>query len=181
MKNILFLFISILFFSCIDFQRPESTPICPSNEIEEDKAINIRLPPWSDEPLDINSLDKRNVLSILVNKKNELIVRDKKMDVKNLRTKVKEFISNPNQNLDFAENPKKAIVSLGNERGTDYKSYIAVYNEIKGAYNELRNEKTLEMFGKEFEEINAALQKEIKSLIPLVIVEAEPTAFGEEE
>lgn len=147
--------------------------------IEEDKEILTKLPPWSENESDVTKLKERNVLSILVNNKNELIVREKKMEVKNLRSEVKEFISNPNQDALYAEDPKKAIVSIGNEKGTDYKIYLTVFNEIKSAYNELRDEKAMVMFGKKFEEINSNQQKEIRSIIPLVISEAEPTDFDE--
>ena len=55
-----------------------------------------------------------------------------------------------------------------------------MYNEIKGAYNELRNEKAIELYKNDFENLSPEQQKEIRSMIPLVISEAEPTAFGEE-
>ncbi len=37
------------------------------------------------------------------------------------------------------DNPEKAVISLKNDRETDYKVYIAVQNELVAAYNELRN------------------------------------------
>ena len=38
-----------------------------------------------------------------------------------------------------SDNPDKAIISLKNDRETEYKIYIAVQNELVAAYNELRN------------------------------------------
>ena len=55
-----------------------------------------------------------------------------------------------------------------------------MYNELKAAYNELRNELALKKFGKEYEALNSDRRREIRNEIPLVISEAEPTAFGEE-
>ena len=147
----------------------------------QDKGISIKLPPWAENEPEVTKLNKRNVLSVLVNNKNELFVRDKKMNVKNLRLEVKEFVSNPYQAPNYAERPDKAIISLKNDRGTDYKAYIEVYNEIKGAYNELRNEEALRSYGKDFEDVNSDQQKTIRAKIPLVISESEPTAFGEED
>jgi len=176
MKNIIFALLLISIFGCTNAQQPQTSPKSPL-EIIEDKGINVKLPPWSDEAPDMNSFDKRNVLSVLVNKKNELIVRDKKMEIKDLKLMVKEFIYNPDQEAHYAEKPTKAFISLGNEKGTDYKTYLNVYNEIKAAYNELRDEQALQKFGKEFNEITYSQQKEIKSIIPIVISEAEPTDF----
>ena len=103
------------------------------------------------------------------------------MDIKDLKSNVKNFISNPNKDLLLSEDPTKAVISLKNDRGTQYKTYIEVYNELKTAYNELWEEMALSRFGKSLQELSAAQQKQIKDDIPLVISEAEPTAFGEED
>lgn len=151
-----------------------------TTQIAEDKGITIKLPPWSEDEPDITKLNERNVYSVLVNANNDLLVRDVPMKVTKLRENAKEFIYNPENRPDYAERPDKAIISLKNDRGTKYKAYIEVYNEIKGAYNELRNEEAQRMHNKDFEFITSEQQKEIRAKIPLVISEAEPTAFGEE-
>ena len=151
-----------------------------TTQIAEDKGITIKLPPWSEDEPDITKLNERNVYSVLVNANNDLLVRDVPMSVAKLRENAKEFIYNPTQRPDYAERPDKAIISLKNDRGTKYEAYIEVYNEIKGAYNELRNEAAKREYGKDFEFLDYAQQKEIRAKIPLVISEAEPTAFGEE-
>ncbi len=149
--------------------------------IVEDKGILVKLPPWSEEEPEITKLNTRNVYSVLVNAQNQLLVRGEPMRIRDLRNNTKEFISNPTNREDYAESPNKAIVSMKNDRGTNYKTYLEVYNEVKAAYNELRNEAALAKYGKGFEKITYNQQKEIRSAIPLVISEAEPTAFGEEE
>lgn len=148
--------------------------------IVEDKGILVKLPPWSDEPPEIQKLNTRNVFSVLVNAENQLLVRGEPARIGDLRERAKEFISNPNKRPDLAEKPTKAIISLKNDRGTNYKTYLEVYNEIKGAYNDLRNEAAMKRHGKEFEALSSAQQKEIRMAIPLFISEAEPTSFGEE-
>lgn len=148
--------------------------------IVEDKGVLVKLPPWSEEEPDITQLKKRNVYSVLVNANNDLLVREQPMRISDLRENAKEFISNPLQREDLAESPKKAIVSLKNDRGTKYGTYLRVYNELKAAYNELRNELALKRFGKEYEFLDSEKRKQVRSEIPLIISEAEPTAFGEE-
>ncbi|MDX1685621.1 MAG: biopolymer transporter ExbD [Saprospiraceae bacterium] len=148
--------------------------------IVEDKGVLVKLPPWSDEPPEITQLNTRNVFSVLVNANNDLLVRDEPVRIEDLRDRAKEFISNPQKREDLAESPTKAIISLKNDRGTKYETYLSVYNELKGAYNELRNELALKRFGKEYEFLSYDRRKQIRSEIPLVISEAEPTAFGEE-
>ncbi|MEL6925236.1 MAG: biopolymer transporter ExbD, partial [Bacteroidota bacterium] len=54
-------------------------------------------------------------------------------------------------------------------------TYIEVYNELKGAYNELWNEKAQQSYGQYYEELAKEYQIAIRNQIPLVISEAEPS------
>jgi len=148
--------------------------------IVEDKGVLVKLPPWSDEPPDIQQLKTRNVYSVLVNAQNQLLVRGEPADLETLRENAKEFIMNPEKRPDMAEKPTKAIVSMKNDRGTKYATYLEVYNEIKGAYNELRNEEANKRHGRDYEYCSREERADIRAMIPLVISEAEPTNFGEE-
>ncbi len=148
--------------------------------IAEDKGLLVKLPPWSDEPPEVTKMNTRNVYSVLVNANNELLVRGEPMQLRDLKENTIKFISNPLHESDKAENPKKAIISLKNDRGTKYKTFLSVYNELKAAYSEIRDAEARKRFGKGFDNLNKEQRKEIKSAIPLVISEAEPTSFGEE-
>jgi hypothetical protein len=86
-------------------------------------------------------------------------------------------------------NPDKAIISLVNNRGTEYGTYIAVQNELVAAYNQLRDREAQRLFGKPFTQMESQLRdprytgnketlKEqvevIKAMIPQKLSEAEP-------
>lgn len=148
--------------------------------IDVDKGVLVKLPPWSDEPPEELDMKTRNVYSVLVNAQDQLLVRKEPADIKALRANAKDFIMNPTKAPDMAETPTKAIISIKNDRGTSYATYLEVYNEIKAAYNELREEEAQRKYGKSFEYLARDKQKEIRSRIPLVISEAEPTDFGEQ-
>jgi len=151
--------------------------------IVEDKGITVKLPPWSEEKPDITQLKTRNVFSVLVNAQNQLLVRNQPVSIRDLRKNAVEFISNPYGREDYAEKPTKAIIMLKNDRGTNYKTYLEVYNELKGAYNDLWNEASLKKYGVPYDEdkLPLAYRKAIKAEIPMVLSEAEPTAYGEEK
>lgn len=149
--------------------------------ISEDKGILVKLPPWTPDQPEPTEVKERNVYSVLINANNDLLVRKVPMDIKDLNSNVKNFIINPNKDLSLSEDPTMAVISLKNDRGTQYKTYIEVYNELKSAYSELWDEMALARFGKSLYELSAAQQKQIKDDIPLVISEAEPSAFGEED
>ncbi len=149
--------------------------------MDQDKGVLVRLPPWSDEKPESERLASRRVLSVLVNSNDELLVRGEMADINALRSRTKEFIMNPNKRDDMPKEPKDAIISLMNDRGTHYAKYLAVYNELKAAYNELYDEEAQRRYGKPFEKLSKSKQKLIKKIIPLVLSEAESTNYGEED
>lgn len=148
--------------------------------IAEDKGVLVKLPPWSTEPPETMKLKDRNVYSVLVNADNQLLVRGELASVDELRENAKEFIMNPSSRSDMAESPKKAIVSLKNDRGTKYSTYLEVYNELKAAYSELRDDYAMNKYGSMYEYCTRDERRTIRDEIPLIISEAEPTNFGEE-
>lgn len=146
-----------------------------TTQISEDKGLLIKLPPWSDAPAESLKMKERNVFSVLVNAQNQLLVRKKLASIDNLRDNAKDFILNPNAKDDMAEAPTKAIISIKNDRGTSFETYVAVYNELKSAYNELWDERSMKLYNKSYVNIASDLQRGIRAEIPLVISEAEPT------
>lgn len=152
-----------------------------TTQIVEDKGILVKLPIWSEVEPDPLKLIPRNVFSVLVNADNDLLVRGEPADIDELRERAKEFITNPERREDLSEAPTKAIISLKNDRGTKYETYLAVYNELKAAYDELWDEESRRTHGVAYsEELPIDIRRAIKSKIPMVLSEAEPTAFGAE-
>ena len=77
-------------------------------------------------------------------------------------------------------NLTKGVVSLQNDRGTKYGKYIEVQNEIVGAINDLRNELSMQTWGKDFIHLNDDQQKMIKTIYPFAISEAEPRSLAKD-
>ncbi len=149
--------------------------------IDVERGITVRLPEWSEEPPEELELKQRNVFNVLVNAQNQLLVENKPAQVDNLREMAKDFIMNPTGNPELSEAPNAAIISLKNDRGTNYETYIEVYNELKAAYRELWDEEAMATIGKHYtDDLPKSDKDKIKEKIPFVISEAEPTAFGEE-
>lgn len=140
--------------------------------INAEKGLRVKLPPFSKEPP--IAWNERNVLSIKINKLNQILVEGEQVQVSELRSLTKEFLLNPHQKPNYPLSPKKAIVSVQNDRETSYNTYIRAYNEIKGAYNELWDEKSNDLFNVDFETLDNSQKKKIQKEIPLVISEAEP-------
>ncbi|MGB0863225.1 MAG: ExbD/TolR family protein [Saprospiraceae bacterium] len=139
-----------------------------------DQGIAVKLPPWSDEDPMMTKIPSRNIFRIVVNAQNNLLVEGERAKVSDLKSKIIEFITNPNQSANLARSPKSAIISLQNDRGTSYETYIDVYNELKAAYNTIWNTEAQARFGFNYEDLERKQQKLITKDFPLVISEAEP-------
>jgi len=73
----------------------------------------------------------------------------------------------------------KGVISLQNDRGTSYKMYIEVQNELVAAYTEVRNRLSKRMFQKAYEELDDEDKvNAIRAAIPQRISEAEPKNIG---
>jgi len=154
--------------------------------MDVDAGITRKLPPIQEEPLPNSSIiHQRNIFTVLVNAQDKLMVEGELMVLENLRKSTREFLNNngdgtcnyclnAKQSLSSSDNPQKAVVSLQNDRGTSYKLYIAVQNELAAAYNELREELAQKRYAKSFKDLSDAAQDEIKVAWPQKISEAEP-------
>ena len=138
-----------------------------------DKGILVKLPPWSKEPA--APIDQSRVLTVKVNGKDQLLVEGEELASAQLKDKTKTFISDYLQR--HVESSSKPLVSLQNDRSTTYEMYIEVYNELKAAYNELWEEAAQKLHGKAYADLKLEYQKQIRTDIPLIISEAEPTEF----
>ena len=122
--------------------------------IEKDSGLNRKLPPM-EEDVDPPIIKQRNIFTVLLNGKDQLLVEEELMEIKDLRAAAIEFLDNNGdgtctyckgpKNSSSSDNPEKAIISLKNDRETSYATYISVQNELVAAYNVLRNRRALEV------------------------------------
>ena len=73
-----------------------------------------------------------------------------------------------------SRSPDKAVVSLKNDKGTSYGIYVGIQNELKAAYNELRDKFSKDRFGVIYDKLDDVRKREIRAKYPLKISEAEP-------
>ena len=149
--------------------------------MDVDSGIARKLPPMPDEEMqeDDSQINAKNIYVVLINTNNQLLVEGELMDISQLREGAKRFINNNGIDPNLSANPEKAIISLQNDRRTEYKTYIQVQNELAAAYNELRNDAALNKFGKRYIDLNKTDKKEIRKMYPQKISEAEPKNIGD--
>ncbi|MBT3302157.1 MAG: biopolymer transporter ExbD [Bacteroidetes bacterium] len=148
--------------------------------IESNEGIPRKLPPLPENPDEIieSKLHKRNVFEIRVNSSDQLLVEGEYASVADLRRLTKEFILNYRRNPNLSDDPQVAVVSIKNDRGTSYKTYIGIQNELAAAYNEIRDSEARARFGNVMDEITEDQQNEVKDKFPMKVSEAEPENIG---
>ena len=147
------------------------------------------LPPGQKQP-DVE-VNRRNVLVILINSQNQILAGNNMVAIQELKQTVKEFITNPANDptlpvitpvkfpeIGVVNVAKDHVISLQNDRGTDYQAYIEVQNELVAAYNELRDELALNKFGAHYNACTQQQQDIISDVYPMKISEAEPKNYG---
>ena len=159
--------------------------------MDVDSGLFRRLPPMPPpDQVIAPPVAKRNILQVLVNKNDLLAVNGELMQIENLKEKAKEFILNPQNREDLPSKVVKeipffgqaevsrGIISLQSDRGTSYKMYIAVQDELTAAYNEIRDIKAMEKWGKKYSELTEEQMDAVRKLVPTAISEAEPKNIG---
>lgn len=129
--------------------------------IETDSGINRKLPPM-EELIDPPIIKERNIFTVVVNKNNDILVEEKPMQLRDVREAAVAFLDNGGgvgeeacdyckgeRDSSSSDNPDKAIISLKNDRETDYKVYISVQNELVAAYNQLRDREFMALYPEE--------------------------------
>lgn len=148
-----------------------------------------RLPPMPNpnEKVENQMVNRRNIVIVRISSSDRILVGSETTDITLLKDKVKEFLANPNDDPNKPDKEmkliegwgktvpvSKGVISLQNDRGTSYKAYIAVQNELVKAVNELRDEFSRANFGKPLSRLNEEEQRWVKKAVPQVISEAEP-------
>lgn len=159
-----------------------------TSTMDQQSGLQRRLPqmPDKNQKVEDTKVNKRNIIIVKINSSDRLFAGDQLMDVSQLKDKIKEFLTNPNDDPNLPEREKKMIegfgeypvskgvISLQNDRGTSYKAYIAVQNELVKALNEVRDDFSKQNYGKPYSALDEDKQKIVREAVPQQISEAEP-------
>lgn len=142
-------------------------------------GIPRKLPPPEDSSGEVK---RRNVLNIMVNEKNQLLVANRYIEMRELTQLTKEFIVNPQNKDELPEKEiryieglgevavSKQIISLKNDAKTNYGTYLAIQDALSLAYHEVRNECSKNLFNTSFDALIESKDIErikiVKSLYP---------------
>ncbi len=156
--------------------------------MNSDKGLQRRLPPMPDENQKQEDIkvNRRNIIQVKINAADRVIAGGQILEIDQIKDKIVEFVTNP-LNLETLPEKEmkdiegfgqyavsKGVVSLQNDRGTSYNSYLQVQNELVKAFNEIRDDFAVKNYGKKYNALDEDKQKIVREAIPQNISEAEP-------
>ena len=160
--------------------------------MNSDKGLSRVLPPLPPEDVKVEDIKvkERNVLLVFVNAAGQIMAGNESMYIRGLKDKAKEFILNPmdDENLpekkdteiDLGDGSKwtypvsEGVISLQTTRDTNYEVYIMVQNELSRAFNEVREQVSMQKFGHAFADLTEDQRSAVTKAVPQKISEAEP-------
>jgi len=110
--------------------------------------------------------------NLLTDPENDLLIKDVEKWEKRMTTV--DLIG------DYRELPQSAVISLMNDRKTSYELYVQIQDALSAGINELRNDLSIEKFGKPFDEFDPQIETDkpyiiaIRTAYPQRVSEAEP-------
>jgi len=139
------------------------------------KKLSEKPPPDYVPPI----IKKKNIFEVNINRNNELLVEDERMEIKDLKDAALKFIDNGGgvgkveegvatgpcdycrgeRSDKSSDHPNKAIISVQSDRLTEYGTYLRVQNELLRAYSELRNRLSMERYKVPFSELEEAYKE----------------------
>ncbi len=131
--------------------------------IDVDTGIGLVLPPPVDEAEEIE-VKEENLANILVNAAGEVLLDGEIIGVPQISSTIADKIRG---------NPE-LIVSVKTDRRTPYNVYIDTIDQLKMAYNELREEYARQSFGVRLQDVTREQLDQIRQAIPQRISLAEP-------
>ena len=158
-------------------------------------GLSRRLPPMPDpsQKVEDQKINRRNIIVVKINSADRILAGSEAIEISQLKDKIKELLSNPTNDPNLPEREiqeiegyskgtypvSKGVISLQNDRGTSYRAYIEVQNELVKAVNEIRDEFSMREFGVKYSALqDEAQQKVVRDCIPQNISEAEPKDVG---
>tara|TARA_B100000575_G_C23140374_1_gene663473 strand:- start:2433 stop:2975 length:543 start_codon:yes stop_codon:yes gene_type:complete len=144
--------------------------------INVDTGIGMVLPPPLDPEQEPPPIRERNLMKILVNSQGLVLMDEEPVSVSEVKDKLIEFISNPENNEELAISSDAAIVSLKTQRETPYSIYIDMLDEVMAAYKDLRDAASRSNYGVPYDALvdDSPQQDQIREKYPKKISIAEP-------
>ena len=128
---------------------------------DSDGSSDLTLPPAPPEPDE--QVDTQNLMQILMNSDGRLLMNEKPAELNEVKEKIKQFVNKD------SSGPNAAVITIKTLKETPYELYAKLLNEVRGAYDDLRNEAAQDQFGMAFSSLeqNSTERETIQEMYPM--------------
>ena len=154
-----------------------------TTSMDTDRGLLRRLPPPG-RPEEAMKLQERNVLLIDIEEDNRVKCAGDYVDLPELRARAKLFIANPQDDPGLPERvpvevpllgtvpvTEQHVIALRCSRRASYRAYIAVQDELAGAYRDLRDELSRSRWGQSYADLTPDRKQAVREVFPQKISE----------
>ncbi|MBU1349362.1 biopolymer transporter ExbD [Patescibacteria group bacterium] len=139
--------------------------------IDVDTGIGLTLPEYQETQTDVVPLSKDRLAAVLVNENGDVLINKEIIAI----PQIKGYLTDRIRSKITLPSNKKLVVSVKVDRKTNYNLYIQTLDQVRGAFNEVREEYSATTYGtNKFEELNEEQLKDVREKIPIIISIAEP-------
>ncbi len=157
--------------------------------MDAETGLARRLPPIPDASQKVEDIkvNRRNLLNVKINSRDAIFAGEQYIsDVDQIEDIVIDFLTNPTnserlsakkvKNIEgFGDYPvSEGVISLQNDRATSYSTYIKVQNVLVRAITRIRDDFSIQNFGKTYADLDEDHQKIVRLAIPNTVSESEP-------
>lgn len=154
-----------------------------TTSMDTDRGLLRRLPPPG-RPEEAMKLQERNVLLIDIEEDDRVKCAGDYVDLPELRARAKLFIANPQGDPGLPERvpvevpllgtvpvTEQHVIALRCSRRASYRAYIAVQDELAGAYRDLRDELSRSRWGQNYADLMPDRKQAVREVFPQKISE----------
>lgn len=154
-----------------------------TTSMDTDRGLLRRLPPPG-RPEEAMKLQERNVLLIDIGEDDRVKCAGDYVDLPELRARAKLFIANPQDDPGLPERvpvevpllgtvpvTEQHVIALRCSRRASYRAYIAVQDELAGAYRDLRDELSRSRWGQNYAGLTPDRKQAVREVFPQKISE----------
>ena len=159
--------------------------------MDDDKGLTRMLPPVTEDVAQLPEVTERNVLTIEMTADNSVMIQGEKVAMKDVKTRVMNFVDNPDNLPDLPEKHEKDIELLGKcmvtdghviqleaDTKTEYETYFKVQDAIVAAYRQLRDNLAQKRFHTSYENCNERQREALRTFYPQRVSEIYNTEGG---
>lgn len=142
-----------------------------STVIDVDTGIGLTLPEYiPPDQIETAPISKDRMAALLINEQGDVLLDGNIIAIPQISKTLKPRIESK---IELDKN-KKLIVSIKTDRKTSYNLYIQALDQVRQAYNEVREEYSRKRFGKRVLDLDQDQLQEVREKIPIIISIAEP-------